>query len=63
MEGDEIKFVLWKFINALLGTFTHTIQGLDYEEHRQALSMLHCLSLHEQTRKYLLEGMLFKKHW
>ncbi|XP_017110333.1 E3 ubiquitin-protein ligase RNF123 [Drosophila elegans] len=62
MEGDEIKFVLRKLVNALLGTFTHTIQGLDYEKHRQALSMLHCLCLHEQTRKYLLEGKLFKKH-
>jgi len=63
MEGDEIKFVLRKLVNALLGTFTHTIQGLDYEKHRQTLSMLHCLCLHEQTRKYLLEGKLFKKHW
>lgn len=63
MEGDEIKFVLRKLVNALLGTFTHTIQGLDYEKHRQALGMLHCLCLHEQTRKYLLEGKLFKKHW
>ncbi|XP_065723172.2 E3 ubiquitin-protein ligase RNF123 [Drosophila suzukii] len=62
MEGDEIKFVLRKLVNALLGTFTHTIQGLDYEKHRQTLSMLHCLCLHEQTRKYLLEGKLFKKH-
>ncbi|KAH8236558.1 hypothetical protein KR026_005614 [Drosophila bipectinata] len=62
MEGDEIKFVLRKLVNALLGTFTHTIQGLDYEKHRQALGMLHCLCLHEQTRKYLLEGKLFKKH-
>ncbi|XP_030375899.1 E3 ubiquitin-protein ligase RNF123 [Scaptodrosophila lebanonensis] len=62
MEADEIKFVLRKMVNALLATFTHTIQGLDYEKHRQALSVLHCLCLHEQTRKYLLEAKLFKKH-
>ncbi|XP_034661955.1 E3 ubiquitin-protein ligase RNF123 [Drosophila subobscura] len=62
MEGDEIKFVLRKMVNALLSTFTHTVQGLDYEKHRQALAMLHCLCLHEQTRKFLLEGKLFKKH-
>lgn len=62
MEGDEVKFVLRKLVNALLATFTHTIQGLDYEKHRQALGMLHCFCLHEQTRKYLLEGKLFKKH-
>ncbi|EDW84144.1 uncharacterized protein Dwil_GK13978 [Drosophila willistoni] len=62
MEGDEIKFVLRKLVNALLATFTHTIQGLDYEKHRQALGMMHCLCLHQQTRKYLLEGKLFKKH-
>ncbi|XP_020813353.1 E3 ubiquitin-protein ligase RNF123 isoform X1 [Drosophila serrata] len=62
MEGDEIKFVLRKLVNGLLGTFTHTIQGLDFEKHRQALGVLHCLCLHEQTRKYLLEHKLFKKH-
>ncbi|ALC46914.1 CG6752 [Drosophila busckii] len=62
MEADEIKFVLRKLVNTLLGTYTHTVQGLDYESHRQALNMLHCLCLHEQTRKYLLEGKLFKKH-
>ncbi|XP_017143160.1 E3 ubiquitin-protein ligase RNF123 [Drosophila miranda] len=62
MEGDEIKFVLRKMVNALLATYTHTIQGLDYEKHRQALGVLHCLCLHEQTRKFLLEGKLFKKH-
>lgn len=63
MEGDEIKFVLRKLVNALLCRFTHTVQGLDYERHRQTLSVLHSLCLHEQTRKYLLEGKFFKKHW
>jgi len=63
MEADEVKFVLRKVVNALLGTFTHTVQGLDYEKHRQALSIMHCICLHEQSRKYLLEGKLFKKHW
>ncbi|XP_060645573.1 E3 ubiquitin-protein ligase RNF123 [Drosophila nasuta] len=62
MEGDEVKFVLRKLVNALLGTFSHTVQGVDYEKHRQALSTLHCICLHEQSRKFLLESKLFKKH-
>lgn len=63
MEADEVKFVLRKLVNALLATYSHTVQGVDYEKHRQTLSTLHCICLHEQSRKYLLEGKLFKKHW
>lgn len=63
MEADEVKFVLRKLVNALLATYTHTVQGVDYEKHRQTLNALHCICLHEQSRKYLLESKLFKKHW
>ncbi|EDV91344.1 E3 ubiquitin-protein ligase RNF123 isoform X2 [Drosophila grimshawi] len=62
MEDDEIKFVLRKMVNALLATYTHTVQGMDYSKHRHVLNVLHCLCLHEQTRKYLLDSKLFKKH-
>ncbi|TDG39653.1 hypothetical protein AWZ03_013926 [Drosophila navojoa] len=62
MEADEVKFVLRKLVNALLATYTHTVQGVDYEKHRQTLNALHCICLHEQSRKYLLESKLFKKH-
>lgn len=63
MEGDEIKFVLRKLVNALLCKFSHTVQGTDYERHRETLNVMHYICLHEQTRKYLLESKLFKKHW
>lgn len=57
-----MKFILKKLANALLTQFTQAHKGIDYEEQKRALQTLIAICNNPRTRKFLIEGKLFKKH-
>lgn len=57
-----MKYILKKLANALLTQFTHAHKGIDYDEQKKALQVLIALCNNPQTRKFYIEGKLFKKH-